>query len=307
MLALYRLAREEPSDLFREAAFLLLRPLLPFDSSIWGAGTLCSTGIVVHSMHLHRQPPEMMANWQIMNHQETVTHLMNTHMPGLSLAAESAGIRHQTLRFGVANALIAGYVEHDLPLVNWISLFRESTDRQFSEDEHAFFEALVPHLVEALTTNRVVNLEKTYESCPRGSKCLAIADQYGVICYADVGFRAVVREEWAAWTAKALPQPILRAVIGSDAREFRGARICVGGRQVGELLFLKARTLKSIDSLTLREKEIARHFGEGRTHKEVARILGISPVTVRNHLQTIYGKLRVRDKAELARLLAESA
>jgi DNA-binding NarL/FixJ family response regulator len=75
---------------------------------------------------------------------------------------------------------------------------------------------------------------------------------------------------------------------------------------VGDLFFLKARALGAVDRLTKREKEIAERFAQGLSHKEIAKVLDIAPATVRNYIQTIYGKLGVRDKAALASLMVKS-
>ena len=48
---------------------------------------------------------------------------------------------------------------------------------------------------------------------------------------------------------------------------------------------------------------MAEAFASGRNYKEVARLLGVSPATVRHHLRAVYVKLGVRDKAALARTL----
>ena len=54
-----------------------------------------------------------------------------------------------------------------------------------------------------------------------------------------------------------------------------------------------------MDTLTLREKEIAVLVAQGRTYKQVAIKLGKSPGTVRNQIQTLYNKLKVNNIAEL--------
>lgn len=48
--------------------------------------------------------------------------------------------------------------------------------------------------------------------------------------------------------------------------------------------------------LSPRELQILEMMAEGKSHKEVAEILFISPETVRKHLSNIYLKLNVNNK-----------
>jgi DNA-binding CsgD family transcriptional regulator len=53
------------------------------------------------------------------------------------------------------------------------------------------------------------------------------------------------------------------------------------------------------DSLTPREREVARHAVLGRGTDEVAARLSISEHTVRTHLRNIFRKLGIRRRGEL--------
>lgn len=55
------------------------------------------------------------------------------------------------------------------------------------------------------------------------------------------------------------------------------------------------------DGLTAREHDLLRTFAAGRSYKEAARDLGISPHTVGNHVKSIYRKLEVRSRSEALR------
>ena len=57
--------------------------------------------------------------------------------------------------------------------------------------------------------------------------------------------------------------------------------------------------------LTRRELEVARLIASGAPNKEVAARLGISCHTARHHTERVYGKLRVRNRVSLARLVVE--
>ena len=58
------------------------------------------------------------------------------------------------------------------------------------------------------------------------------------------------------------------------------------------------------DPLTAREREIAALIAAGRTNREVAEQLVLSTRTIEAHLRSIYAKLGVRSRVELARDLA---
>lgn len=51
-------------------------------------------------------------------------------------------------------------------------------------------------------------------------------------------------------------------------------------------------------NLSKREYEILQHLAKGYQYKEIADMLGISVLTVRNHLRNVYEKLHVRSRTE---------
>ena len=308
LLELYQASRELPADQFQEAALRLFRPAFRFDSGLWGTGTVSAAGLAVHSVHLHEQPLELVERWQEVNHQDTVVYVaaansdrtLNVHLPTLFRGRDKSDIRNVTARFGVANALVHSHFDKNLPVAQWISIYRRQPDDQFSRDERAVWELVMPHLIEALTINRLVNLDRIFVRGARLRASLAIVDRNGVLYNADAGFEAVVRAEWAQWRGPVLPASMTSAIWTCGERGWRGKNIALGVRIIGDLLFLKARTLTAVDRLSERERAVSTLFARGDTHKEIARVLGISPATVRNHIQAVYAKLRVSNKAEMA-------
>lgn len=55
---------------------------------------------------------------------------------------------------------------------------------------------------------------------------------------------------------------------------------------------------RAADLLTVREKEILRWIHLGKSNSEIGTILGISPLTVKNHVQKILRKLNVRNRTQ---------
>ncbi len=58
-----------------------------------------------------------------------------------------------------------------------------------------------------------------------------------------------------------------------------------------------------LDPLTAREQEIALHIGGGCSNKVIAQRLGITERTVKAHLGSVFSKLGVRDRLQLALLV----
>jgi DNA-binding NarL/FixJ family response regulator len=55
----------------------------------------------------------------------------------------------------------------------------------------------------------------------------------------------------------------------------------------------------SFDLLTVREKEVLQLLAEGRTNKEVAALLDVSPYTVESHRTNLMQKLNIHNTAEI--------
>ncbi|WP_430981999.1 response regulator transcription factor [Burkholderia stabilis] len=49
---------------------------------------------------------------------------------------------------------------------------------------------------------------------------------------------------------------------------------------------------------------MAHQFAAGRSYKEISRVIGLSPATVRTYLQRVYAHLGVSNKVQLGRVLA---
>jgi DNA-binding NarL/FixJ family response regulator len=56
-----------------------------------------------------------------------------------------------------------------------------------------------------------------------------------------------------------------------------------------------------------RFSRITRGFAAGKTHRNIAGSLGTSPATVRSQLQSVYAKLGVGTKIDLARRLDDAS
>jgi DNA-binding NarL/FixJ family response regulator len=56
-------------------------------------------------------------------------------------------------------------------------------------------------------------------------------------------------------------------------------------------------------ALTAREAQIALEIAYGKTDHEMAETMGVAFSTIRTHINHLYGKLGIRNRAALARLI----
>lgn len=89
-----------------------------------------------------------------------------------------------------------------------------------------------------------------------------------------------------------LGQMLEETLIGrNDAEMVRAA--AAHGRRAG------VPANDEVETLTPREREIARLVGQGKQNKQIAWMAGISEFTVENHLRRIYRKLHVPNRAAM--------
>ena len=94
--------------------------------------------------------------------------------------------------------------------------------------------------------------------------------------------------------------------MGQGEGFYRGVAVVVSKLRNIEhgMILIGVRPLSRIDRLTSRELAVSREFASGKTYKEIAADLGVSPSTIRNQLQSAYAKLGVTTKIELAKQLS---
>lgn len=100
----------------------------------------------------------------------------------------------------------------------------------------------------------------------------------------------VVREGAGSLNKRALAQDML-AIILATARGAHVIARCVDDRAPS----------RDHSTLTSRELEVLAYVEAGKTNRQIAQLLYISPRTVAKHTQTLYGKLEVKGRRDLMR------
>ena len=310
VLNLYRGASEQPVDAFQDWAFEQVKPVLPFDSAVWLTGTLLNGQHAIHSQLLHRQPPQLITDWARCK-DRAVFAVKVFGSPGITfncVTSTNLGpeLAEHTRRYNIEHILATASIDPVSSLHELISIYRADLDKPFSEEERLFQQNLVPHLAEAWRINRLTRLSKIRQPLGVANSRAAAADTKGILHLIEPGFTRLILDEWPEWRGPRLPDK-LAAQIESRDRRFVGDTLVIHFSGLNDQILLHGRKKSRVDALSKRELEVAEHFSTGHTYKEIAREAGLAPATVRNHLSSVYLKLGVDNKAELATLLSSWA
>ena len=305
LLKLYRVAHEMPICQFQESTLQLIKQVLPFDSSMWGSASTHSDGLDIHRIHLHQKSPEVLEIYEpLKRHDTAAAAMLGQREATCGFHAESwfaeSGPRELFLalkKFGQENFFITSNHNLELQFVEWITLFRADADAHCTPTEINLLSNLAPHVMQAQSFNRMIHLRSMDISNTR-KRGAAVADLRGVMYHTDDAFEDIVDSEWGSGKKQKLPVNVLMHFLQCQSN-FIGRTLVMSHHTEHNLLFLKVRPRCGIDNLSPREKTVAKLIAKGNTHKEIAQLLNRAPATVRNHIQTIYGKLRINNVAEL--------
>ncbi|WP_248749726.1 helix-turn-helix transcriptional regulator [Pseudomonas sp. MWU15-20650] len=301
-LDLQRLAQHQDIEHFQHHALARISQLLAFDSAWWGRAAVIAGLPEEHSSYLYHLPPGYLADWQSIRHSDVTVARVHAR-PGQAVIidmrdpANGAGLNGLGERHGLGELLCVIHIDAQTGLNDHLTLYRKPTAPKFNEQDSLLLTHLMLHLVAAVSANQIRTLVAMRETLtsPR-NLALAVCDPRGVLQCAERGFIDLLLGEWPQWSGPTLPVPV-------DERGHDGKQIHLQVSKVGDQFLLAARINRALPQLSPRENDVAQGFGEGKTYKEVARDLGLSPNTVRHHIRAIYTKLGVKDKARIAHLM----
>jgi DNA-binding CsgD family transcriptional regulator len=305
LLELYRVARETPIDTFEDRAINLIRPLIGFERSIWGIGETTPLGFNILNIHPdHDEPEEMLHHYEEVAYQDTAAFevMQNRgkaiafHSPTVFKERDKSGVRALVNRFKHQNMLVVSDRSNSR-FVQWMSLYRADERSYYTEEERLLCELIAPHMMEALTTNRAIHMDQI--GIDQRHYARGFTDRKGVLQFSEPNLETLIQLEWPSWNGPLLPPFLMESLATHGEGRFLGKNIVICSVPQKTFLFLGARKRCNADGLSLRELEVARQIADGLSHKEVAKLLNISPATVRNHTKSIYEKLEINNKVQL--------
>jgi DNA-binding CsgD family transcriptional regulator len=210
-----------------------------------------------------------------------------------------------------------------------IGLAVSRAGRDFSERDRAAFDFLRPHVIRAYAnaaalTAAGLDVRTLATAAADGCDGMAVIAADGRVSYLSDRARDLLSRYlqpaepgrflprslrlWrAAALARAHPACPAPAVLGSREVPLGASRLrltLISADPHGSVLLALAEhpsdPAQRPGGLTQRETEVVRLAAEGRTNREIAGLLGISPLTVRKHLEHAYPKLGVGNRTEAA-------
>lgn len=207
-----------------------------------------------------------------------------------------------------------------------LSISRHRNDREFHESDKTIFNAIRPHLQQALTNalavtalqdqlaalNQVFDEEQRAVASVTTERCIRFSSPRAQQLLARYGLMAKRGTDYLSPTLRAWLRTQLDRLTSSDDVALVLQPLVITGsagtlsiRAVPQdthcLLILsedQPRTSRSLAHLGLsaRETEILGWVVQGKTNPEIAAILGISRRTVQKHLERVYSRLGVENR-----------
>jgi DNA-binding CsgD family transcriptional regulator len=304
---LYRGSREIPYSAFQEWALEQLRTAVAFDAAWWGRGA--KEPLMIHQVHLHRCAATLVEDYAPWIEVDFFRERVCAN-PGVTISTSALMTRAELAattiyrEFGAKHrvewSLGTVLMEPVSSLNEFITVWRKDVRRPFSEADLETKEYLMPHLVEAYRNCRLLHLQ---EANRRDQSSWALCNPQGILIDVHRRFVSLMVTEWPDWHSAELPSALNKKVV--EGKEFVGRKIAVKAAPLSGLHYLQARPRNAVDMLSNRERQVADHYAQGRTHVEIATLLDLAPTTIRNLISRAFRKLDVNNKAELARRLRD--
>lgn len=234
--------------------------------------------------------------------------------------------QHAIVPYGGDQELIAALRTHDGASWGALGLYREPGQAMFDDDEKAFIRAVAPQLASGARNGLLVG-EATDPEVPEPPGLIVLADDWSIESATPGMERWLSELPGGDQAGESLPPAVLsvagqakrtRGIAASGEIAFarvlttagrwvllHGANLMSGGTQRVAVIVEPAHParitplLMAAYQLTDREQDVTRNVLQGRSTKEIADALFISPYTVQEHLKSIFEKTGVRSRRDL--------
>ena len=303
--------RDEDAEGLARWAVDELSRTIGFDAAWYGWAKLRPEGVEVHANAALNLPEGFYDYWRTMSDQDLLARYMIENPGRVAIydrkqPRQTDGMASLSDKFGLHRMTTAMHGQYGEHASFYISSYRVGAQaRNWTEAERDYLQCAVDQLSAAM---KLTSAEPGRPDRP--GMVTILASENGIGLLGLNALRAQFGEVWPRWTGDHLPEQLARLIgcPGTHLLPDRDLVVTVESPPRCDgmgLLRLTLRRLTRIDTLTPREREVARALSDGHSHKEVARLLGLAPATIRNQTQAIYHKLGVDNRASLSAMLSQ--
>ena len=305
LLAMAGAARDASPECLLHDALQLLRSVVPFRSAWWGE---CSDGRggVPPRNWLHGRINLQAGFAQEWNDLSIKDVFASSSMRSCGTVVRVSGhedpvpeITEFSRRHDLFHAMALTCELPGSGTLFFVSLYRSETSPAFSDMDSALFAEFCVHLLGHWRT-RVQDLLGARAALTANG--FGLADGCGDLLYLGDSLGAAIHKQYPDWSGSRLP----RALV--EAQRQLPCSLALGARRLtlqpcGQLTILSLDRGHRPAGLPPRERTAAMLYSRGHSYKEIARLLDLSPATVRTYLRSAYLQLGVRNKIELGNAL----
>jgi DNA-binding CsgD family transcriptional regulator len=304
LLDIHRGGRTTEPALFQDWALQQIKIHIPFDAAVWSCGVAQDFLAHSHKAHLINLPHSLLKDIFFLREFELLQQqLLQPSKNEVTCVTSAFHLQADTplKRCNFEYMLCTLVLDPLTCLMTTVALLRLD-NWPFTEAEQALNQALIPHVVDIYDSHRLDYLMQLREADGK-LYAPALIDEEGMLHVTDKRFPQLMREEWPTWSGPYLPKPLMQSLKDDASRAFLGNTIVAHASLAEEQMLLRIRKKYPYDHLGKREHQVAELFAHGLTYKEIAKAMDISPSTVGNHLYTVYAKLGINNKLELAKIV----
>ena len=115
----------------------------------------------------------------------------------------------------------------------------------------------------------------------------------GELLFAGLRISRALGEASPGWNGTHLPPAVAQALAGAPCTLSVGKACRLRLEPCGPLVAVSLASRQHKQALAPRELSAAMLYAQGRSHKDIAATLGLTPATVRTYLRTAYAALGV--------------
>lgn len=213
--------------------------------------------------------------------------------------APSMPLQHFAKRHDLFHLMALTAPESTSGMMFFFAAYRGIADAPFSEADAILFGEFAQHLL--LLTQQMLR-EVLVPAADDHAEGVGLVSAQGSPLFLGCSLCAQIAMQWPGWDGHALPADLqvqLAAApcvmpVGSGTVEIRAH---------GDRYLLRLTSEQAPALLAPRQRRVAVLYATGCSYKEIARILSLSPATVRTYLRDCYARLGVSNRIALSSAL----